>query len=102
MSKPRIVKDFEKVDEDVIALIKLKYPRGFEKHLVQFKNHKGEFISALPFETDSHYYLIRMTRKDAEEIINEDEDYDDDGNLTDEAKDRLEDQLEEISDGDED
>lgn len=31
MSKPKIVKDFEKLSEEVLAQIKLEYPFGFEK-----------------------------------------------------------------------
>ena len=44
----------------------------------------------MPFETDDYYYLIRMTRIEAQEIIEDDDDYDDDGILTEEAKDKLE------------
>ena len=42
---------------------------------------KGEKISALPFETEEVYYLIRMTVQEARQIIREDDDYDDDGRL---------------------
>ena len=93
MSKPRIVKDFEKLSEEVLTLIKLEYPLGFEKKLITFKNKVGKYISALPFETDDYYYLIRMTRNEAQQIIEEDDDYDDEGNLTEEAKERLEEEL---------
>ena len=89
MSKPRIIKDFEKLSEEIIAQIKLEYPRGFENKLIRFKNHKGSLISALPFETEDIYYLIRMTIPEAQQIMEEDEDYDEDGNLTEEAKHRL-------------
>ncbi len=77
MKKPRVIKDYEKINDDLIAQIKLNYPRGFEKHLVTFKGSNGEFISALPFETKDRYYLIRMTKAKAQEIIEEDKDYDD-------------------------
>lgn len=95
MNKPRIVKDYEKVSEEVLAQIKLEYPWGFQKKLVTFKNKDGKFVSALPFETEDYYYLIRMTANEAMQIIEDDDDYDDDGNLTEEAKERLEDEIEE-------
>ncbi len=95
MSKPRVVKDFEKINEDVLAQIKLEYPYGFDKKLITFKNQKGKLISALPFETEDYYYLIRMTRNEAQQIIEEDEDYGEDGLLTEEAKERLEDEIDE-------
>ena len=98
MSKTRIVKDYDKLSEDVIAQIKLEYPRGFEKKLIQFKDAKGKFISALPFETDDFYYLIRMTREEAQEIVEEDDDYNEDGNLTESAKDKLEEYVDDPSD----
>lgn len=94
MNKPRLVKDYEKLSEEIISAIKLSYPYGFDSKLIQFKNKEGKFVSALPFETDEFYYLIRMTRKDAMEIMEEDDDFDDDGNLTEEAIERMEDELE--------
>ena len=96
MNKPRVVKDYEKLSDEVLAQIKLEYPLGFEKKLVTFKNKEGKLVSALPFETEDYYYLIRMTVSEAVQIVDEDDDYDEDGNLTEKAKERLEDEIEEI------
>ena len=81
MSKPRVVKDYEKLDLEIQELIKLTYPHGFHKHLVTFKNMKGQFVSALPFEAEDKYYLVRMTKQEAKEIIEDDDDFNDDGIL---------------------
>lgn len=89
MAKKRIVIDYEKLPEDVINRIKLEYPEGFEENLITFTNAKGLFVSALPFETDEIYYLIRMTEKEAQQIIREDDDYDDDGKLRDDFEDDI-------------
>jgi hypothetical protein len=86
MSKPRVIKDFEKLDVEIQEQIKLQYPSGFERHLITFKNAKGEFVSALLFETPDIYYLVRMTRKRAQEIVRDDEDYNEDGVLRDEVR----------------
>jgi len=51
MNKPRIVKDYEKLDSTTQELIKLAHPYGFEDHLVSFINSEGRKVSALPFET---------------------------------------------------
>ena len=80
-SKPRVVKDYDKLDEPVLEQIKLAYPHGFLNHLVTFKNAQGDTVSALPFETDERYFLVRMTTKQAIRHIEEDDDYDEDGNL---------------------
>ena len=83
MAKKRIVINYEKLTEDIINRIKMEYPDGFEDNLIKFTNAKGNFVSALPFETEDIYYLIRMTEKEAQDIIREDDDYDDDGKLRD-------------------
>jgi len=80
-SKPRIAKDYDKLSEELVNQIKLEYPFGFEDNLISYKDAKGNKVSALPFESEEVYYLIRMTRTEAQQIIEDDEDYDDDGNL---------------------
>ena len=97
-SKPRVVKDYEKLDEPIQEMIKLNYPFGFEDHLVSFTNKEGRRVSALPFETEEKYYLVRMTIEEAQQIIEEDDDYDDDGNLTDEAREEYEDRYDDEED----
>ena len=81
MTKPRVVKDYVKLDQNVQRQIKINYPYGFDRHLVTFKNRKGKFVSALPFETEERYYLVRMTKELARKIIQADDDYDKDGVL---------------------
>lgn len=81
MSKKRIVKDFEALPDELIARIKLEYPYGFAQHLLSYTNKDGNKVSALPFETEEVYYLIRMTVLEAQQIIEEDEDYDEGGTL---------------------
>ncbi|NVJ47240.1 MAG: hypothetical protein HWE21_15405 [Cytophagia bacterium] len=85
-SKPRVIKDFEKLDTDIQEQIKLEYPEGFEDNLIHFTNKEGKRVSALPFETEEKYYLVRMTIEEAQQIIEDDDDYDDDGNLKDDIK----------------
>lgn len=86
MSKPRIIKDYAKLDKVTIEQIKLKYPYGFEESLIVFVNRAGKNVTALPFETEDYYYLIRMTDAEAVAIIEADDDYDAEGNLTSEIK----------------
>jgi hypothetical protein len=97
-SKPRVVKDYAKLDDEVKEMIKLNYPYGFEDNLVSFVNAEGNKVSALPFETDDRYYLVRMTVSQAQSIIEDDDDYDEDGNLTDEAREEYEDKYDDEDD----
>lgn len=81
MSKPRVMTSFFKLDKEIQEQIKLNYPRGFEKHLIRFKNHKKKFVSALPYETDEKYYMVKMSMEEANKIILNDEDYNERGVL---------------------
>lgn len=81
MSKKRIIKDYDALPEEIIRQVKMAYPTGFVAHLVQYTNQEGKIVSALPFETEDTYYLIRMTAQEARRIVSEDEDYDDEGVL---------------------
>jgi len=83
MDKKRIVKDYENLPEEVINQVKMTYPSGFADHLISFTNKEGKRVSALPFETQDIYYLIRMTVSEAQQIIEDDEDYDEEGTLRD-------------------
>lgn len=89
-NKPRVVKDYERLDENIQEQIKLMYPYGFAKHLIQYKNAEGKFVSALPFETDDRYYLVRMTLTEARQIIEDDDDYDASGELKESVKEEYE------------
>lgn len=90
--KSRVVIDYEKLNDDLVEQIKLVYPSGFRQHLISFPNSKGEKISALRFETFEKIYLIRMSSKMAEKIVEEDSDYDDDGNLKEHIREKYEDE----------
>ncbi|REE05775.1 hypothetical protein [Marinoscillum furvescens] len=89
-SKPRVIKDFDKLDEHLQEQIKLAYPYGFHDSLIHFYNKEGNRVSALPFETDEKYYMVRMTVAEAKAIVEDDDDFDDDGNLKDDIRDDYE------------
>lgn len=80
-NKKRVIVDYEKLSDELIEQIKLVYPTGFIQHLMKITNSKGEKVSALRFETFETVYLIRMSNEMAEQLIEDDDDYDDDGNL---------------------
>ncbi len=96
MSKPRVVKDYEKLPDNIKEQLKLVYPKGFTEHLVSFVNKEGEKKLGLPFETDDYYYLIRMSVNKAVSIIEDDDDYDDDGNLKDFIKEEYEEKYSDV------
>lgn len=95
--KPRILKSFEKLDKEIREQIKLKYPDGFVTNLITFSKPDGTLVSALPFETDEVYYMVKMTESEATTIVDNDDDFDNDGFLKEDVKDAFE---QKYSDGD--
>lgn len=89
--KLRVTQEYDKLSETIQEQVKLSYPSGFSQHLISFINKDGKTIKALRFETDDKIYLIRMSVLEAERIIEEDDDYDDDGELKDDIKEEYED-----------
>lgn len=80
-SKPRIIKDYDKLPLEIQEQIKLEYPYGFSDNLITFTNRDGAIVSALPFETEDRYYMVRMTVNEAIRIVEDDDDFDADGIL---------------------
>jgi hypothetical protein len=97
MSKLRIIKDYEKLSQDLKEQVKLVYPEGFSQHLIEFHNAKGEIVSALPFETDDKIYLLKMSVRTALQIIEDDDDYDDEGNLFEHVREKYEDEYADVN-----
>lgn len=102
MSKPRVIKHYDRLEAEILEQIKLAYPNGFEKNLIRFTDINGSLTSALPFETEEKYYLIRMTKNQAASIIEDDDDYDDDGRLIRKVRLELEDKYDDDDEDDDD
>ncbi len=86
VSKPRVIKDYDKLPLEIQEKIKLEYPYGFSDSLISFTNKDGMIVSALPFETDDKYYMVRMSIGEAIKIVEDDDDFDADGMLKDSIK----------------
>lgn len=81
MTKKRVIKDYDALPEEIIRAVKMRYPTGYAAFLVSYTDKEGKKVSALPFEAEDAYYLIRMTVQEAKRLVKEDEDYDEDGVL---------------------
>ncbi len=90
-NKPKVIKDYNKLDKDLQEQIKFVYSDGFADHLIHFFDKHGIKVTALPFETEDRYYMLRMTENEAIRIVDEDDDFDEDGFLKDEVKQDYED-----------
>lgn len=96
MNKPRIIRDYTKVSEEIKEQIKLVYPRGFKQHLISFSGQNGTKYTGLPLETEESFLIIKMSKVDAIAIVQKDDDFDDDGILKEEIKSDYEDKYEDV------
>ncbi|MBL7829028.1 MAG: hypothetical protein JNJ57_20505 [Saprospiraceae bacterium] len=78
MAKKRVVKDYQALSEETIRAIREKYPTGYADHLVSYSDKEGKKVSALPFETEDTYYLIRMSIQEAKRLVKDEEDFEED------------------------
>lgn len=78
-SKPKVVKDLDKLPKDVMAAIRAEYPNGFSHKLISYTTPKGEKVMALPFDTEEFSYLVRVNVLDSRNIAkgDDDDDFDD-------------------------
>ncbi len=91
INKPRVIKDYNKLDKELQQQIKLVYADGFAENLIHFFDKNGLKITVLPFETEDKYYMLRMTENEAVQIVDDDDDFDEDGFLKNEVKQDYED-----------
>ena len=92
-NKPRVIKDYDKLDKEVKDLIKETYPQGFAEKLIQYPNKDGLLISALPFETEDKMYLVRINTDEIKIVFDDGDD--------DDVEDIKESEMEEMNDIDE-
>jgi len=101
-NKPKVIQNYEKLGKDIQEQIKLHYLEGFSEHLIEFTNPKGELVTALPFETDDKFYMVRMSVRRALELVDQDSDFDDDGVLLSSRREQYEEKYAEVEDFEED
>ncbi len=58
---------------ELLMQMKSKYPLGYQEHLLSFTNAQGETVSALPFETEDIYYLVKIENDAAYQLYDEDD-----------------------------
>lgn len=70
--KPRVIKNYEKLDDDFREQILAAFPAGFASEIRTFDIGGGRFMSALPFETEEYSYLIKFPVKEDVDLDEQD------------------------------
>ncbi len=73
----RIIVDYSKLTNEILNLLVEKFPDGYDdSNIIRFKNHKNETIEAVEVRTEDTIFLVKISTKLADRIINFDEDDD--------------------------
>lgn len=60
VSKKRVIKSLETLNEELRDLLRQQYPNGYEASISRITNAKKEPIFVFPLETDDAIYLIKV------------------------------------------
>lgn len=93
INKPKVIKNYNQLDKHLQQQIKLVYTDGFADNLIHFFDKNGHTTTFLPFETEDKYYMLKMTESEAVAIVDDDDDYENDGFLKESAKQLYEDKF---------
>ncbi|APY11979.1 hypothetical protein BWZ22_12390 [Seonamhaeicola sp. S2-3] len=77
----RKIVDYQKLNEDILALLVEKFPDGYEdSDVITFRNAKNEVIEAIEIKTEDTVYLVKVGKRlvQAMEDFEVDNDTDDD------------------------
>ena len=71
----RVIVDYSKLTVEILNLLVEKFPDGYDdSNIVRFKNAKGEAIEAVEVRTVDTIFLVKISTKLSDRIINYDED----------------------------
>lgn len=60
----RIIIDYKKLTQEILALLSEKYPDGYgDKDIIEFKNVHNHIIEAVQVETEDTIYLVKVSSK---------------------------------------
>jgi DNA-directed RNA polymerase subunit delta len=89
----RVIVDYSKLTNEILNLLVEKFPDGYDdSDIIRFKNARNETIEAVEVRTEDIIYLVKISTKLSERIINYDEDDeidDTDDDVTDDPIDSL-------------
>jgi hypothetical protein len=73
----RVIVDYAKLTNEILNLLVEKFPDGYdESNIIRFKNHKDETIEAVEVRTEDTIYLVKISTKLSDRLINFEEDDD--------------------------
>ncbi len=83
MVKKRVIKNIDKISDEVREAIREKYPEGWHNQVIRVNKGDNTFFHAITVDTEDTSYMIKVNVKvdsieELEKLENQDDDYDDD------------------------
>lgn len=74
----RIIVDYSKLTNEILTMLVEKFPDGYDdSDIIRFKNAKNEMIEAVEVRTEDTIYLVKVSTKLADRIVNFDDEEED-------------------------
>jgi hypothetical protein len=71
----RVIVDYSKLTNEILNLLVEKFPDGYEDaDIIRFRNAKNELVEAVEVRTVDTIYLVKVSTKLSDRIVNYDED----------------------------
>jgi len=73
----RVIVDYAKLTNEILNLLVEKFPDGYDdSNIIRFKNHKDETIEAVEVRSEYTIYLVKISTKLSDRLINFEDDDD--------------------------
>jgi hypothetical protein len=66
--KKKLVVSYKNLSQDLVFLLKEKYPKGYSDDLIKVSKNNGEFFYAVTLDTETVDYLVKVDVKIDSEI----------------------------------
>ena len=71
----RVIVDYTKLTNEILTLLVERFPDGYDdSNIIRFKNHKNESIEAVEVKTDETIFLVKVSTKLSDRIVNYEDD----------------------------
>lgn len=75
----RIIVDYAKLTNEILTMLVEKFPDGYDDaDIIRFKNAKNEMVEAVEVRTEDTIYLVKVSTKLADRIVNFDDEEEED------------------------
>lgn len=63
MNKKKLVISYKNLSPEILALVKKKYPYGYQDHVIKVTKPNNDFFYAITLDTEDASYLIKVNVK---------------------------------------